>query len=240
MLAELYHLHHQTHLEDIPFWLDLAKKYGDPILELGCGTGRVSLPLLHQGFNITGVDRDPKMLSLLKNEIDPQIKIDIFEQDFLSLSLSKKFPLIIMPCNTYSTLNTEDRKSLLGVISNHLEDKGAFALSMPNPTWMVDLPSEGEPELEEIFVFPKTGNAVQVSSAWTNDGKVIKVLWHYDQMLPDGNVKRLTAEMKHQLFPAIEYINELEYLGFTLQTFGDFDQTNYSPDSEYLIIIAEK
>ena len=40
-LAMLYHTHHGLHDEDIPFWLALATRYGDPILELGCGTGRV-------------------------------------------------------------------------------------------------------------------------------------------------------------------------------------------------------
>ena len=240
MLAELYHLHHQTHLEDIPFWLDLAEKYGDPILELGCGTGRVSLPLLHQGFKVTGVDRDSEMLGILKNELESNDKFEYTEQDFTSLSLPKQFPLIIMPCNTYSTLKDEDRKSVLEIVENQPEQKGPFAFSMPNPAWMVDLPSEGEPELEEIFVYPKSGNAVQVSSAWTNDGNIIKVLWHYDQMLPEGNVKRFTAETEHQLIAPSKYFDELEEYGFKINTYGDFDQTTYSPDSEYLIIVAEK
>ncbi len=240
MLAELYHLHHQTHLEDIPFWLDLAEKFGDPILELGCGTGRVSLPLLQQGFNITGIDRDSDMLDILKNELDNGDKLEYVQQDFRTLSVQKKFPLVIMPCNTYSTFNNDDRHSVLKVVVNHLEENGAFIFSMPNPAWMTDLPSEGEPELEEIFIYPKDGNAVQVSSAWANDGKIIKVLWHYDQMLPEGQVKRLTAETEHQLIPYSTYISELEKFGFKVSAYGDFDRSTYSPDSEYLIIIAEK
>ena len=50
MLPSVYHAHHNRHLEDLPFWLDLAAQTGDPLLELGCGTGRVLIPLAQAGY----------------------------------------------------------------------------------------------------------------------------------------------------------------------------------------------
>lgn len=239
MLAELYHLHHQFHLEDLPFWQNLAAQYGSPILELGCGTGRVTLPLLRHGFDITGIDMDPDMLSILKNEIKSEESPEILQEDFTALNLTKKFPLIIMPCNTYSTLAQEDRHAVIERVIEHLKPHGIFAFSMPNPAWMGDLPAEAEPEIEEIFVIPKSGDAVQVSSAWQNDGKVVKVFWHYDKLLPDGQVERITAKTTHQLTSAYEYLTELKQKNFTLKIYGGFDRSPYSPDADYLIIVAK-
>ena len=52
--------------KDILFWLNIAKQYGDSILELGCGTGRITIPLIEAGFNVTGLDISESMLSLAK------------------------------------------------------------------------------------------------------------------------------------------------------------------------------
>jgi ubiquinone/menaquinone biosynthesis C-methylase UbiE len=46
MFPQLYHIHHNAHTEDLPFWLKLAQQQGGPVLELGCGTGRVLIPLI--------------------------------------------------------------------------------------------------------------------------------------------------------------------------------------------------
>ena len=59
MLARLYHAHHSRNLEDLPFWQELARQQGSPILELGCGSGRVLLPLARAGYNVVGLEREP-------------------------------------------------------------------------------------------------------------------------------------------------------------------------------------
>ena len=59
MFPQLYHAHHNRSLEDLPFWLELAAQAGDPILELGCGTGRVLIPLAQAGYHTIGLDNDP-------------------------------------------------------------------------------------------------------------------------------------------------------------------------------------
>ncbi len=53
-----YHAQHQNYLEDLPFWLGLAATQGSPILELGCGSGRVLLPLALAGHRVLGIDND--------------------------------------------------------------------------------------------------------------------------------------------------------------------------------------
>ena len=68
MDAALYHLHHLGYTEDLNFWLAEAERAGGPILELGCGTGRIMLPLLEKGTRIYGLDNDPHMLDYLKKQ----------------------------------------------------------------------------------------------------------------------------------------------------------------------------
>jgi glycosyltransferase involved in cell wall biosynthesis len=65
MYPQLYHTHHSLRARDLPFWESLAAKIGDPILELGCGTGRVLHTLAGLGYTVTGLDYDPDMLAFL-------------------------------------------------------------------------------------------------------------------------------------------------------------------------------
>ena len=67
----LYHAHHSRHLEDLPFWHWLAMNYPGPILELGCGTGRVLLSLVKSGQLLVGLDRDHAMLAFLQEQLAP-------------------------------------------------------------------------------------------------------------------------------------------------------------------------
>src|ERR1700724_2732269 len=64
-------------LVDVPFYVDLARKSGGPVLEIACGTGRVLLPIARQGIAIDGVDNSLPMLSVLKSHIEsgpPQVR----------------------------------------------------------------------------------------------------------------------------------------------------------------------
>ena len=60
-----YHLHHQNEMGDLPFWNKLANEMGDPILELGCGTGRLLLPLIQAGHEVVGIDKSYPALDYL-------------------------------------------------------------------------------------------------------------------------------------------------------------------------------
>ena len=51
-----YHLQHREMTEDLPFWKRMAKEMGNPILELGCGTGRVLHPLMEAAYDVSGID----------------------------------------------------------------------------------------------------------------------------------------------------------------------------------------
>ena len=241
MLPELIHAHHNRVLEDIPFWLELAAQTGDPVLELGCGTGRVLLPLAQAGYHTIGLDHNLSMLKFFHAHIGPQMQPVpmLIASDISRFVLAAHFPLVILPCNTFSTLNDDNRKACLGSIRKHLQLDGIFAVSVPNPQLLMRSPSRSAPEFEDEFIHPQTGNPVQVNSSWRRTKHTFKVTWIYDHLLPDGRVERVTVETAHKMIPVDRYLEDIRGAGLIVtEIYGDFDRSIYTADSPHLIILA--
>jgi len=243
MFPELYHAHHGLHLDDLPFWLELAAQASPPLLELGCGTGRILIPLVQKGYQIVGVDHDPGMLSLLSRTLPQALhsRAQLLRASFTEFRLAMKFGAILLTCNTYSTLVQRDRLSVLKRVLEHLQTDGVFAVSMPNPLLLKRLPRRAEPEVEELFPHPLDGEPVQVSSAWERQRESFTVLWHYDHLLPDGAIERSTAQVRHYLLSPQRHQDEFKAAGFSrLNLIGDYDGSVFSPSSPQLIILASR
>jgi len=240
-LAILYHAHHSRHLEDIPFWRELARRNGNPILELGCGTGRVTMALAKDGLHVIGLDINANMLSILRKRTSSGIpKLSILQADMTNFHLALPFALIIMPCNTYSTLSRNNREASLRSACRHLLPSGTFAVSLPNPMVLETLPRKSEPQLEETFLHPQSGNPVQVSSSWRRSAHDFTLLWTYDHLLPDGRVERFTSQVRHHLASVETLLDEFHQAGLHINgLYGDYDWSDIKPDSPQMIICAE-
>lgn len=103
--------------KDILFWLNIAKQYGDSILELGCGTGRITIPLIEAGFNVTGLDISESMLSLAKIKSN---KVKWIQGDACDFDLADKFKLIIFPFNGMLHIHPDRIKSFLALLRSIL------------------------------------------------------------------------------------------------------------------------
>ena len=159
MFPTLYHAHHSQYKEDLPFWLDLAHQQGGPVLELGCGTGRVLLPLAQAGFRTVGLDNDLDMLRFLRAAQAPDLQPAplLFAASLTDFHLAQRFPLVLLPCNTWSVLDAGQRRKALGCIIHHLSPGGIFAASLPNPEFLRDLPASSEADVDETFSPPGDG-----------------------------------------------------------------------------------
>ena len=105
----------------------------------------------------------------------------------------------------------------------------------------MDLPPQGEMEIEDTLTHPGSGNPVQVINGWERIGLEVIFRWHYDQLLPDGQVLRNSVETKHQLTCVDEYISEMKMEKFTtFQVLGDYLYSDYEQSSPYAIILARK
>lgn len=132
---EYYDLEYQNYLSDVPFLAEWAKKSTGPIIDLGCGTGRVTIPLAQQGHQLIGVDLHEGMLDRAREKtLDTNLSIDWVLQDCTQLALNTAEPLIYMTGNSFQHFLTNDSQNqLLESVKTHLSDNGVFVFNTRFP-----------------------------------------------------------------------------------------------------------
>lgn len=117
------------------FYCDLARDTGGPILELACGTGRLTVPLAQTGQDVTGLDASTAMLRAARVKAENEGAAPRFVQgDMRTFNLRRRFALVIVSCNSLSHLTgSEDLMASLRRIVRHLAPGGVFAFDIGNP-----------------------------------------------------------------------------------------------------------
>lgn len=146
--AAYYATNYADRTEDVEFYVALAKERG-PVLEYGCGEGRITLPIARTGESITGVDWSQPMLDgmrarLAKEPKEVQKRVTLRHGDMRALHLKRKFPLVVCTFNTFLHLYTrEDVERFLARVRAHLAPGGAFVFdtSIPVPADLARDPS---------------------------------------------------------------------------------------------------
>lgn len=160
--ARWYDAVYNWRIEDLPFYQAMAERWAGPgggVLELGAGSGRVTLPLARAGFQVTAVDSSPDMLEVLRRRLGAEPaevrgRVDVVHQDIRRLRLERLYRFICLPFNTFLMLTEpHDRQQALDAVREHLAPSGAFALEAftPDPQrlrssldWEVDIEHEVE------------------------------------------------------------------------------------------------
>ncbi len=132
-IADLYDSYVRADF-DIPFWLEEVRSSGGKALELACGTGRVSIPLLKAGVDLTCVDYSAGMLNQFRRKLnDSGLRCPIFCQDIAELDLSSRFDLVFIPFHSFSEIVDRQRQMLaLQRIHSHLKENGMFICTLQN------------------------------------------------------------------------------------------------------------
>lgn len=163
--AEFYDTLHSSYVADLEMYLNLADQYGDPLLELGCGTGRLLIPLAARGYEITGVDLSRDMLDRCQRKLDAQAettrrRVTLVQDDIRRLALDREFKLIIAACNTIlHCTSTQDLLAVFARARKHLAAGGAFAVDFCIPNVKSMIASSGEEEVFEI-IHPVRGTRI--------------------------------------------------------------------------------
>lgn len=243
LLPSLYHFHHSRSMEDLPFWRSLWEEHGSPVLELGCGTGRITLSLAAEGADLVGLDNSLEMLAFLKSQISGPLagRIDLIQADMADFCFERRFALAILPCNTYSMLDAAARVKTLDCVVSSLELQGVFAVSIPSPDLLRKMPALSEPEEEDFFIHPQTGNPVIVSGGWERDRDGVIFSWVYDHLLPDGRAQRYELRTRHLWVGMDVYLKEFQSAGLeVVDIYGDYDRSEYTEDSPHLIMVGTR
>jgi len=116
---------------DLPLWHELARAAGGPILDLGAGTGRVSLELARAGHDVTALDVDAELLAALRERAG-SLPVQTVVADARAFSLDRRFALILAPMQTVQLLDGRV-DDLMACVAAHLEPGGTFAAALANP-----------------------------------------------------------------------------------------------------------
>ena len=227
-------------LNDLPFYTKwLPKNEGAKILELCCGTGRLTLPLAKQGYNLTGVDIMPSMLEQAKkNAAQANVEINYIEADIRFLDIDEKFDLIFIPFNSIHHLyQNEDLLAVFEVVKKHLKKDGLFLFDCYNPN--IQYIVEHEKEVNEIASFTtKDGRAISIKQQmkYEKDTQINRIEWHYSINGTFDSTQNLDMRM---YFPQ-ELDAYLQWKNFTiLHKFGSFEEEVFQSDSEKQIFVYQ-
>ncbi|MBN1879209.1 class I SAM-dependent methyltransferase [bacterium] len=238
--SDWYDLQHMNYTEDLKFYRRIASETGDPILELACGTGRITLDLAARGFKITGLDISKSMLNLARSKsTDQQLNIDWNLADVRSFRLNRKFNLIFFPFN--SICHIHDRRgleSLFTSVRQHLTPSGRFVVAMfvPNHRYLHRDPSHRYPVSR--FPHPENGEIVITeNNIYDPATQINHIRWYYK--VP-GCPDELEVENNMRMFYPQEFQALLHYNGFQIDTiFGDYLMSPFSGISSMQIYVAQ-
>ena len=190
--------------DDIPFYIEYARKQQGTVLELGCGTGRVAMTLAAEGFDVTGLDLSKDMLDVFRKKLagQPEInnKITLHHGNMADFCFPDSFGMIIAPFRAFQALtNDADIENCLRCVRQHLNDGGIFIVNVFNPYGVLD----------ESWCYPETvqwerhddasGHHV-VKKHWGDKidvtNQIIYPHFAYEITHPDGRRERVVDDLK--------------------------------------------
>ena len=136
-VAERYDRESPGQPGDVEFYAALARDAaaaGHPVLELACGTGRVSIPIAREGIRVVGLDRSPAMLDVARRASLDLDNVRWVEGDIADFDLPERFGLVFIPFRSFLLLTTvAEQKSCLAAVRRHVVPGGRLALNFFNP-----------------------------------------------------------------------------------------------------------
>lgn len=243
--AAFYDAIHGDFREDVGLWLSFAGRTDRPVLEVGCGTGRIAIELALAGHRVTGMDPSAAMLEVARNKAAAAgAKVSFMEGLVLEANLEREhYGLVLVPLDVFLYCNDgEDQRAMLEALRDAMTFNGQLVLDLPGPALWLD------PDSNAVQVLAHTGE--------TDDGVAFDC-WHlhdddlstqtrmlrvtYETVDLDGLVRRRVSE--HYL--RYVYRFEIEYLlhlaGLVLvDVYGDYDLGPLTNDSERMIVVARR
>ena len=245
-IAELYEFEYRAFEEDLPLFLDLATRTGSPVLDIGCGTGRVAFAIAQAGFQVTGIDESEAMLKLAEQHLETNrslaARVRLPRQSALEYQSETRFRLAIMAVNTFGHFLTKQvQLKLLRNVRRHLVPGGILVIDM-TPIDPGSL-SQSESPLRLQWEKPdeQTGNVVQkwVTCCTDHNLQLNYFTIMYDVIHPDGALHRFTVQMPLRYTFRYEAELLLELAGFEIeQVLGSYQLDEYDTESERMILVA--
>jgi SAM-dependent methyltransferase len=242
---------------DVAFYVNAVREFGDPVLELGCGTGRVTLALAEAGFRVTGLDASERMLERCTKKLAERSRhlrqrVKLVQADMTAFELGENFRTVIIPFRPLQhLLEVEQQIACLACVGKHLWAEGHRA-GEKKGRLILDV-FQTEPERMHDPAFHREAPVTEYA---TPDGRRVRtveriVAFHRAQQRNDvemifyvkdasGREERLVFAWTLRYFFRYEVEHLLRRCGFRVTSeYGDFDKSPLVDASPEMIFVAE-
>jgi len=238
-------------LVDLPSYLELSKKSRGPVLEIGCGTGRVLLPIARHGIEIHGVDISPAMLRILKSHLageplEVRKRAHLHRGDMRSFHLKKKFPLVMLPFRSLRHMFTlKDQLAALKTAAFHLDRRGRLAFDVFYPKFDAITSGIGE-EVRELE-WAESGEHARVVRRFFREDSVDKIhqKFNFTFIFRTYEGERLVREesepfaLSYYTYPHIQVLFQLAGLEI-VKEYGSYAKTPLDNSADQMIFLLKK
>lgn len=236
---------------EIDFYRGLAaetQRMGQAVLEIACGTGRVTMCLAQDGIDIVGLDLSPAMLSVAREKSVGMSNVRWVQGDMRSFELGETFGLAIIPGHSFQNILTaEDQVATLKSIKQHLIPGGVLVVHLDHlsVSWLGALTEDqgGVFTSTGSFIHPKTGQQIRTSQAWsyetTTQTAISLMVW--EAIGETGNVAERweSGPLRFHCVFRFEMEHLLERAGFVVENvYGDFFRKTLQNESSEMIWVA--
>ena len=233
-------------LDDIPFYLEEAVSSGGPVLELGSGTGRISIPVAQCGIEIVGLESSTEMLKVAEAKsaaLEAGSRPTWVHGDMRDFSLGRKFALIIVPFRGFlSLVSVEEQRSCLSCVRDHLEPGGrlVFDIFVPDLDMLTD---DGSTAFHHMDVLqPESGHNLVIwhQNRFDNHSQINNARSIIEEVDRDGEViRKLYRDFQIRYIHRFEAQHLLELSGFRVEEmYGDFSRSPFDETSQEMVWVA--
>lgn len=245
--ARFYDLFYAQRDEDIPMYLDFAQAADGAILELGCGTGRLLLPLARAGHRVTGLDSSAEMLTRARERIRAAglaERVTLVQGDLRQFALAERFALAILSVNTFMHCHDiQAQLACLGCIHRHLHSGGCLVVDLTHPDLQTLTETDGHLLSDEPVCDPQTGSIVQrfIRQRLDMANQMQHVTFIIDEVASDGRVRRTFFPFRLRIVFRFEMELLLRLAGFGLEAlYGSYQLEPFESHSERMIFVARR
>ena len=227
-------------LNDLAFYLDEAKRASGPVLELACGTGRLTIPIAQSGIEVVGLDQSRSMLAHARAKAgEAGVKIAWAEADCREFNLWRKFALIFMAFNSMQHLHdAESLTALFERVRNHLAPGGKFVFDVFNPSLAILTRDPNQRHFDRKYEDAEGRGPItlEMTAVYDDAAQVNRMKWYFSRPgEKDFRVEQLDVRC---FFP-----QELDLLvranAFVIeQKFGNFGRKLFASGDMKQVVVA--
>jgi SAM-dependent methyltransferase len=238
-------------LDDLEFYIDMAKANGGPVLELACGTGRILLPIAREGISVHGVDNSLPMLNVLQDKLRQEPKdvrelVSVGHGDIRNFRSNREYPLVIIPFRPLQHMYTvEEQIAALQTGAFHLEGGGNLVFDVFYPKFDSLTSKVGEEVLELVWT-PKTDRS-KVIRRYLRKESVDKINQNFTAtfIFRTYQGQRLVQEetelvrMSYYTYPHLRALFLLTGLEI-VEEYGSFEKTPLDNEAQEMIFVLKR